>query len=150
MTHAQICKAFLGLLTRLIQEMNISNSIYREPEWGADGFKIKPRRGEALRRRKSTKPASERGSFQIQQSPGVKLMESSSRYLFVALFWSSGWLWSTKPGRYIKGQSGPYKVKSSWVMCIKDQKRPPRFKLLKHNHTVLESLWTTTDHVTKL
>lgn len=50
----------------------------------------------------STKPVSEQRSFQAQQSPGAKLMESSSRYLFVALFWSSAWLWSTEPGDILK------------------------------------------------
>lgn len=52
-THAEFCKAFQGLLTGLIKGMNISNSIYREPDWGADGFKIKQRGGEALKRERA-------------------------------------------------------------------------------------------------
>lgn len=91
------------------------------------------------------KSASVRGSFQTQHSPGAQLMVRSSRHLFVALPWSSAWLWSTNPGDTRSGldrysQAGLYSSKTPLQM---HQKTPPNFKPLQHNRTVLETLWSS-------
>lgn len=133
-------KAFRGLLTRLIKRMNISNSIYREPGWGADGFKIKQRGGE------SRKPSSEQGSFQKQQSLWAQLIVSSSRYLFVVLVFSVAVIHLTR--RYTEGQAqtecsqaGYYASKLPLYKCTR--KAPPASNL---NTTTqcLKTLWSNT------
>ncbi len=83
--------------------------------------------------------------FQTQQSPGAQPKESSSRHLFVALFWSSAWLWSTKQGLYWRSGSDRVQLirfHASEIPVRMHHQRPPRSKLLQLNHTVkVETHW---------
>lgn len=95
----------------------------------------------------------ERGAFQTQHSPGAPAMGSSSRYLFVALFWSSPRPELHRSRRYIKASGQTECSQVGWYASkrsLAQKKAPPSQKRFPNTTTQrLKAFEVTCDHARK-
>lgn len=113
--------------------MSISNLILKEPDTGADGIKIKPRECESPNQLLSGVLSKDNRSIVHPWK------SSSSRYLFVTVFWLG-----IGPGNMLEVKPIPSTVKLRNVhqrtFTNNAPETPPRPTLLEHNHATLERL----------